>query len=341
MPSLVVIDTGMSSIQGLGRYGSQRYGIAPGGAMDRFALAEANALTGQPAGAAAIEAGPFPARFRVSGGTIRIAFAGADRDIYIDDRAVDLGVTLLAHHGDLISLRGARDGQFTYLSVQGGLHGRADEQDASQKPESDQSRERNTWVFRNEDRVAVLIATDAQQERQLNLQRRGNLPIRIVLGPQLEYFSDQTLKTFLASSWMVSHSSNRMAYILEGSRVEFLKGFDIVSDGTVTGNIQISGSGQPIAVLRDRGTIGGYPKIATIISSDIGRFAQTPVGREVHFESISVVEAQVVARNFAFELANLKPKVEPVRQGRVATVEALLSSNVAGDACNAMDWHIV
>lgn len=341
MPSLVVIDAGMSSIQGLGRYGSQRYGIAPGGAMDRLSLAESNALTGQPAGAAAIEVGPLPARFRVAGGKIRLAFAGADRDIYIDDRAVEPGVTHLAEDGELISLRGAREGQYTYLSIQGGLHGRNDAQDLSPVVEAGDAGIRNSWVFRNEDCVAVLTAAAGQPERQLRLRRRSDLPVRIVLGPQLEYFSDQAVSSFLSHSWTVSHASNRMAYILEGARVEFLKGFDIVSDGTVTGNIQISGSGQPIAVLRDRGTIGGYPKIATIISADIGRFAQIPVGRELSFEAISVVEAQVLARDFAFELANLKPKVEPARQPRAVSVRELLSNNVAGDACNPLDWHIV
>lgn len=340
MPSLVVIDAGFSSIQGLGRYGSQRYGIAPGGAMDRFSLAESNALTGQPAGAAAIEVGPFPARFRVIGSAVRIALAGADRDVYIDNRSVESGVTLLAHDGELISFRGARQGQYTYLSVQGGLRGRGGAQDVSADSDVGVASNRNSWVFRNEDRVAVLAAIAGQSERQLRIHRRSGAPVRIVLGPQLDYFSDQAVASFLSRSWAVSHASNRMAYILEGGRVEFLRGFDIISDGTVTGNIQISGSGQPIAVLRDRGTIGGYPKIATIISADIGKFAQTPAGREIQFEAISVVEAQVLARTFAFELSNLKPKVEPMRQPRVASVKELLSNNVAGDACNALEWSV-
>jgi len=338
MPTLAVIDAGISSIQGLGRYGSQRYGIAPGGAMDRYALAESNALIGQPAGAAAIEVGPLPARFRVMGGSIRIAFAGADRDIFIDDRAVDRGMTLLAVDGELVSIRGARDGQYTYLSVQGGLHGRDETQ--TQPEDLDGQGRRNSWVFRNDDRVAVLAAAGGQPERRLRLARRSSFPIRIVLGPQLDYFSDEVVQAFLSGAWTVSHASNRMAYILDGPRVEFKKGFDIVSDGIVTGHIQVSGSGQPIAVLRDRGTIGGYPKIATIISSDIGRFAQTSVGRDIHFEAVSVVEAQVLARDFAFELANLKPRVESVIQPSIMSVKALLSNNVAGDVCNALEWHI-
>jgi len=338
MPTLAVIDAGISSIQGLGRYGSQRYGIAPGGAMDRYALGESNALTGQPAGAAAIEIGPLPARFRVMGGPIRIAFAGADRDIYIDDRAVDRGTSLHVTDGEIVSVRGAREGQYTYLSVQGGLHGR----DEAQTPPKDLDGQsnRNSWVFRNDDRVAVLAATGGQLERRLRLAKRSSLPIRLVLGPQLDYFSDEVVQAFLAGAWTVSHASNRMAYILDGPRVEFKKGFDIVSDGIVTGHIQISGSGQPIAVLRDRGTIGGYPKIATIISSDIGRFAQTSVGQDLRFEAVSVLEAQVLARDFAFELANLKPKVEAVNQPSITSVRALLANNVAGDACNALDWHI-
>jgi 5-oxoprolinase (ATP-hydrolysing) subunit C len=340
MPSLVVIEAGVSSIQGLGRYGSQRYGIAPGGAMDRLSLAESNALTGQPAGAAAIEVGSCPARFRVAGGPIRIALAGADRDIYIADRAVQPGVTHLVDDGELITLRGARDGQYTYLSIQGGLLGRCNGQLQAPALETSVESNRNSWVFQDSDCVALLSAVAGQPERQLRLQRRGGLPVRIVLGPQLEYFSNQAVNSFLSGSWKVSHASNRMAYVLEGDRVEFLDGFDIVSDGTVTGNIQVSGSGQPIAILRDRGTIGGYPKIATIISADIGRFSQTPVGREISFEAVSVMEAQVVARHFAFELANIKAKVELMRQPGPPSVKALLSNNVAGDVYNALEWRV-
>ena len=336
MPVLAIIDAGVTSIQGLGRYGSQRYGIAPGGAMDRMALAEANALTGQPAGGAAIEIGPLPAKFAVSGGAVRIAVTGAEREVFINDQSLPLGVTQLASVGDNVTLRGARRGQYSYISIQGGMQGR--DGDAGNPAADEPPAARNTWVLRQGDRIYTSTAVRAVSESRLRLQRRFALPIRVVLGPQQDYFSTDALNAFLSTNWVVSHAANRMAYMLEGGRIEPERGFDMVSDGTVTGNIQISGNGQPIVILNDRGTVGGYPKIATIISADLGRFAQTSVSETLRFEAVSVTEAQVHARNFAFELANVKPKLEVLRAARPVSEVVLIGSNIAGDVFNPADW---
>jgi len=336
MPDLAVADAGASSIQGLGRYGSQRYGIAPGGAMDRLALAEVNALTGQPAGAAAIEIGPLPARFVSHNGPVRLAFSGAQRDVLVDGRLIDLGRTTLVPDDATITVKGARAGQFTYLSFQGGLAGCSRSSalpTAASGPDAVRS-----WILQAGDTIALHTAIDSRRERILRLQRQTSAPVRVVLGPQLDYFAPEDVSRFLATVWSVSHAANRMAFLLDGGRVALSKGHNIVSDGTVTGNIQIAGSGQPVVILCDRGTIGGYPKIATIISADIGRFAQTPAGGTVQFEAVSVLEAQSAARDFAFRLANIKPKVDDVSEPAVS-IEALLSGNVAGDAFDAMAWR--
>ena len=136
MPNLNVITPGITSVQGLGFYGSQRYGVAPGGAMDRMALAEANALSGQPAGAAAIEIGPFPVSFRVSGGVIRLAFSGALRDVIVDD--VAMTVALLEADGWSLEVTIATDDgrpdMFAYMTKPG--NARVELTDASRQGET-------------------------------------------------------------------------------------------------------------------------------------------------------------------------------------------------------------
>ena len=335
MPNLVVVEAGVSSIQGLGRYGSQRYGIAPGGAMDRMALAEGNALTGLPSGSAAIEIGPLPARFAIVDGPVRIAITGAERDVLVDGIRVPLGVSQVVKDGQAISFRGVRSGQYTYLSIQGGLHGRTSK---PTKTSSTHPQAVNSWTFVDGDRVAVRAAIAGQLEQRLKLRRRSGVPIRVILGPQLEYFSTSAISKFLSTDWMLTHAANRMACVLRGDRIDLHRGCDIVSDGTVTGNIQVAGSGQPIVILNDRGTIGGYPKIATIISADLGWFAQMQLMGRVKFESVSVIEAQTVARDFAFELANLRPKLEAVQPDGQISIAALYDNNVAGDAFCPDDW---
>ena len=106
----------------------------------------------------------------------------------------------------------------------------------------------------------------------------------MVLGPQDDEFSDEAKALFLASEWKISATSDRMGYRLEGPVIKHLHGHNIVSDGTVNGSIQVPGNGQPIVLMPDRGTTGGYPKIATVISADFGRFAQISAGRSFRFQ---------------------------------------------------------
>jgi allophanate hydrolase subunit 2 len=115
-----------------------------------------------------------------------------------------------------------------------------------------------------------------------------------------------------------------------------LHGHNIVSDGTVNGSIQVPGNGAPIVLMPDRGTSGGYPKIATVITADFGRFAQTPAGRGFRFTSVAMTQAQAEARKFAELLRTLPERVYDLRTS-VLDLDALQSANVAGVAVNAVD----
>ncbi len=110
------------------------------------------------------------------------------------------------------------------------------------------------------------------RERQLVPHARATDPIRVVLGPQDDYFLPQELAAFFASTYRMTHRSDRMGAWLDGPVVEHSGGFNVVSDGLVPGCIQIPGSGMPVVLLMDCQTIGGYPKVATIVSADLPRF---------------------------------------------------------------------
>jgi allophanate hydrolase subunit 2 len=132
-----------------------------------------------------------------------------------------------------------------------------------------------------------------------------------------------------------------MGYRLEGPAIKHLHGHNIVSDGTVNGSIQVPGNGAPIVLMMDRGTTGGYPKIATVISADLGRLAQTPAGTGFRFQEVSVAEAQTEAKNFAQSLRSLPDRLRALDTIEL-NIEALQDANVAGQAVSAMDadtWH--
>jgi allophanate hydrolase subunit 2 len=124
--------------------------------------------------------------------------------------------------------------------------------------------------------------------------------------------------------------------------IKHLYGHNIVSDGTVTGSIQVPGNGAPIVLVPDRGTSGGYPKIATVISADLGRFAQISAGTGFRFKAIGIAEAQAEARKFAELLRTLPDRLRPIETFDL-NIEALQDANVAGAAVSAVDagtWQV-
>jgi len=122
------------------------------------------------------------------------------------------------------------------------------------------------------------------------------LTLRVVLGPQDDEIAEEGRQTFLGSVYCVSQRSDRMGCVLEGPEIRHKKGPDIISDGTAFGSIQVPGSGQPIILLADRQTTGGYVKIATVATCDLPLIAQALPGYEVRFQTIGVREAQELIR---------------------------------------------
>jgi allophanate hydrolase len=121
-------------------------------------------------------------------------------------------------------------------------------------------------------------------------------PIRVIVGPQADYFTDEALRTLFSSEYTVSPQSDRMGFRLEGPVLPHAKGCDIVSDGIVTGSIQVPGSGKPIVLMVDNQTTGGYPKIATVISTDIPVIGRRKPGRTIRFTGVEVGVAQRLRR---------------------------------------------
>lgn len=334
MIGLRVVDASYMSVQDAGRFGAQRYGLSPAGAMDRFSLTVANALLRQPATTAALEVGPFPATLSVEGGSIRLALAGADRKIHIDGQEAKLNTTFLVQEGMTVALGSARSGMFSYLASEGGV-------DAPAQLGSLSVEVRASFgspyprPLREGDFIPLHAANLARAEQCITLDDPRHAPIRVVLGPQDDYFYRETIESFLRCRWTVSPTSNRMSYRLDGEALAHAKGYNIVSDGIVMGHVQVSGAGQPLVMLADRGTTGGYPKIATIITADLGRFAQIPIGGAVSFEKVSVEEAQRVAREFHREMQALPSRVCP-QNVTISDPELLLRLNLAGDAVDAL-----
>lgn len=333
MTRLAVVKTGpLTSVQDAGRFGAQRYGLTTSGAMDQVALAMANVLVGNALTTAAIEIGPFPVTFAARGGAVRIAVSGAQRDIKLGNRPVPVNESVTLADGEQIVLGAARSGVFSVLAIEGGIQGHpvfgsfsvtARVGIGSPFPR----------MLQAGDQLDIHDATPGD-ERRLVFEPPQRSVIRVVAGPQDDEFSG-SLTLLCDSDWRVSSASDRMGYRLEGPKLIHDKGHNIVSDGTVNGSIQVPGNGQPIVLMRDRGTTGGYPKIATVIRPDLGLLAQHRAGQTIRFAAISIEEAQAEARRFAAMLQALPSRLQPVQAG--PNLDALNDANLAGHAVNAID----
>lgn len=327
-----------TSVQDIGRFGAQRYGLVPSGAVDRLAMAAANALLGNPLFAATLELGPLNSVFTAKGGAVRVALSGALRPADVAGTTVAVNTTVMLADGESINIGVARSGTFGYLAIEGGVRGEPMFGSLAVNARAGLGSPYPRPLQAGDE---LLVATaSATTEKRIELPSPTEGPIRVVLGPQDDEFAEGK-ELFLNSDWKISATSDRMGYRLEGPVIKHLHGHNIVSDGTVNGSIQVPGNGQPIVLMPDRGTSGGYPKIATVISADLGRFGQTQPGMPFRFKAITMVEAQAAYRAYAELLQSLPSRVHDSNI-LMLDIKALLNANVAGtaiDAINDATWQ--
>jgi len=295
-----VIEPGaMTTVQDLGRPGHLRYGVPPSGPIDHVAFVVANRLVGNPDGAAGLECTVLGPRFEV-GGPCAIAVTGAAMPLTVNGSEAPAWTTLILKPGDVVKLGAARRGVRAYVAFAGGV-------DVPSVLDS-----RSTYVrgrlggldgraLRKDDRLALFAASrpPVRRARARVIPALDDEPeIRVVMGPQADRFTDDGLRTFLGSAYEMLPQSDRMGARLRGPRIAHARGHDILSDGIALGSIQVPGDGQPIALLVDRQSTGGYTKVATVCSFDIGRLGQVKPGHRLRFRALELSEAQRTLREW-------------------------------------------
>ncbi len=292
------------TVQDGGRKGMLRFGVSGAGAMDPEAWQMANVLVGNPREAAALE-------FAAFGGTLRpeddrmIAVCGAVKDLRIGGRNVDAWASHLVRAGEDISISALHRGVWGYLAISGGI--------TTPPVLGARSTHLRTGIGGFEgralqagDRLPLGPPAGLMAARRLAgpWRLRGG-PVDVVLGPQDNMFGRDAIATFLTARFCVTQKRDRMAMVLEGPRIVAVGGHDIVSDGTLVGSVQVPGSGQPMVLLADRQTTGGYPKIATVAGVDLSRLSQFTAGQVFRFRAISQDRAEdlLIARRAAFARA--------------------------------------
>jgi biotin-dependent carboxylase-like uncharacterized protein len=291
--SLTVNQAGMLSLlQDTGRYGKHDIGLTTGGPMDAVAFKWANRLLDNKLSATAIEVTVGGLELAVMVDTF-IVVTGAKVPLTINAVDKALWQVHAVSVGDIIKLGFATEGMRAYLSVAGGFKVALQFDSAATV-----TRESVGGLNGGPLKIGDILPCDGVSSiTPLKLAQRywptykQEVVLRVVLGYQQDSFSEHQQWRFFNSEYTVSARSDRMGFRLEGAEINCdIKG--ILSEGICFGAIQIPADGQPIVLLNDRQTIGGYPKIGSVLSMDCAKLAQSPVGSKVLFKAIDIYQAQ-------------------------------------------------
>lgn len=305
---LLVKKSGLfSTIQDLGRKSYQKYGISQSGALDEYAFVLANMFVGNNEKEAVLELTLLGAEFEVLEGGI-ISITGANMFPKVNNKTVPMWETIELSQGDTLSLGLAKEGCRTYIALGGGI-------DSIPMLGS-----RSTYIRAKLGglRGDVIKEGDIIKSNTFLYTNKYHFPeefvpkysnnniVRVILGPQLNYFTKKGIETFLNEKFIFTNNINRMACILDGPFIEHRLSANIISDGTPNGAIQVPASGKPIILLNDRQTTGGYPKIACVVTVDIQKIAQAKPNDTISFKAISVFKAHLLYKNYINNINQIK-----------------------------------
>jgi KipI family sensor histidine kinase inhibitor len=277
-----------TTIQDRGRWGHQSDGVPVGGALDRVSHGAANALVGNDADAATLEIALLGPEIRFESDAV-VAVTGADLGARVDGSEVTPNSSVACRRGSVLRFGERRSGARAYVGFDGGL-------DVDRVLGS-----RATTVLCGLGGVdgRALVAGDrlplGVSQRPGRLRRvvdaapmpRSGARVRVLPGPHQEFFPDHAFDRLQRTRFIVTPRSDRMGYRLEGARLPRLERREMISDAAFVGGIQVPSSGEPIVLMADRQTTGGYPQIATVITADLPLAGQLAPGDWIEFEICS------------------------------------------------------
>jgi len=297
--SLEVIDvSGFVTIQDSGRKGWRQFGVPGSGPMDAFAYSVANTLVNNPTGCAAFEIGLGDATFQATQDCV-IAVTGVGYKLSVYVWEFPPWSSFFIRAGWKISLSKTGEGMWAYLAVAGGV-----QTQPSLGSRSTYLRGRFGGFAGRQLQPGDVINTGYLSHSSYELAARTfpeparpaytqNPTLDVIMGPQANYFTDESIEIFLSNEYSVSLTSDRMGYRLEGPALTHPNKTELISEGLTFGAIQVPSNGQPIVMMADSPTTGGYPKIGTVASADLSLLAQcVPNKSKIRFRETTVVKAQ-------------------------------------------------
>ncbi len=285
-----------TTIQDKGRFHLYHIGITVSGAMDQSKFQISNALVNNDLNEGVLEFAYQGPCLKLVNGNINIAITGnVNFNILRKNSTTEEGICFknyFLEDGDQIDIISTKNSVFGYFAVQGGFktdkvwNSLSINTKAKVGPNNGEKFSLGQKIYINKSKTEKLL------EKKIDYNFLNENIIRVIKGTNYNYFSESALNIFFKEEYTVSNLSDRMGMRLEGPKLENITNTNIKSEGLVKGVIQVPADGKPIIMFSDHGTIGGYPKIAVIISADLDKVAQLPPGSKIKFKEVSLINAE-------------------------------------------------
>lgn len=319
METIKILDAGLlTTVQDLGRYGFQRYGVSASGVMDEYSAKIANKLVGNKVGEAVLETTLKGVQMEFLQNTA-VAITGGNCDVTLNGTKIELWQSYLVNRGDILKMGICRSGLRNYLAFSGGV----DVPVIMNSKSTNLKAKVGGFNGRKLMTGDILSVGVGSLEAPLTLNKHyiptysKDIKVGVILGQQDDHFTEAGIKTFLNETYTVTQESDRMGIRLSsvsGATIEHKNGADIISDGITFGAIQVPGSGQPIVMMADRQTTGGYTKIGNVISSDLAKLAQATPRTKVKFVEYTLEQAVQAIKNNDIIINNQNSYISPVKE---------------------------
>ena len=312
----IVLRPGISTtFQDKGRFHMQHFGVTPGGCMDLDSFLIANALVGNSSNEGVLEFAYQGPLLKLVKGKTKIALTGnVQFKIIKPNKKIFSGEcyrTYFLEEGDQIDILATKQSAYGYMSLEGGFDIKPFYKSVSVLSRAEIGPNDGKKLKIN-DKINIKRNSINKKNFLLKVLNNNKKIIRVLKGPQFDYFSKDSLEDFFSKEYTISKLTDRMGMRLEGVAIKNIINTNIRSEGITKGAIQVPADGQPIILLTDYPTIGGYPKIANVISADYNLLIQKTPAEKVFFELIELQEAEQLYKEHLNTISNTIKNIEEI-----------------------------
>ena len=284
-----------TTFQDKGRFHMQHLGVTPGGCMDLDAFLIANALVENSPNEGVLEFAYQGPLLKLIKGKTKIAITGnvlfqiikPDQDILKGE----CNRTYILDEGDKVNILATQESVYGYMALEGGFDLKPFCKSVSILSRA-QIGPNEGKKIKTSDQIKIKVNRKNKKIFLCEIEKKNKKIIRVLKGSQFDYFSKESQKDFFTKEYKISNLTDRMGMRLEGTHIKNIVSTNIRSEGITKGAIQVPADGQPIVLLTDHPTIGGYPKIANVTSVDYNQLIQKIPGKKISFELIKLHEAE-------------------------------------------------